>query len=367
MSEADRPTGSRLVLSPQERLVANGPAEEFEAHVQALFREGYRRLIVDLRSVPDIDSAGVRALVRGHTTAQRLGGSFRVASLNPRVRRVLELAGLDAVFNLYDTLDEARRVPMPWRPISLAVGGAIVCGALVWGGLVIPELTPAGSAGVSPFDQAAEPHIAWRPFLELLKLTAAALVGVLVTAVHQASRRDNPLSPNMQQAQVLLCISGAMMMIIIGNSLARAFGIAGAASIVRFRTLVDDPKDVTILFLLMGLGMSLGLGAFAVGGLATIFLCICIVLLDRLGALEARVLNITLTASSRDFPSAHVESVFARYQVVFEPRNVSQGGEAEVKYQVTLPTDTSLEELSEQLMGGGKAGLKSVSWSAKKS
>ena len=58
-----------------------------------------------------------------------------------------------------------------------------------------------------------------------------------------------------------------MMMIIIGNSLARAFGIAGAAGIVRFRTPVDDPKDVTILFLLMGLGMATGLGAFAVAGL----------------------------------------------------------------------------------------------------
>ena len=62
----------------------------------------------------------------------------------------------------------------------------------------------------------------------------------------------------MEQAQTLLCVSGAMMMIIIGNSLARAFGIAGAASIIRFRTPVDDPKDVTILFLLMGLGMSVG-------------------------------------------------------------------------------------------------------------
>ena len=75
---------------------------------------------------------------------------------------------------------------------------------------------------------------------------------------------------------MLLCVSGAMMMIIIGNSLARAFGIAGAASIIRFRTPVDDPKDVTILFLLMGLGMSSGLGAFAVAGLGTAFLCIAL-------------------------------------------------------------------------------------------
>jgi hypothetical protein len=89
-----------------------------------------------------------------------------------------------------------------------------------------------------------------QPFIELGKLVAAALIGALVSAVHEPVSRDRPRS--LEQAQVLLCVAGAMMMIIIGNSLARAFGIRGAAGIVRFRTPVDDPKDVTILFLLRG-------------------------------------------------------------------------------------------------------------------
>ena len=52
--------GRRVVLSPQEALVAGGPAEEFEQRVQALFRDGSRDLLVDLRRVPTIDSRGVR-------------------------------------------------------------------------------------------------------------------------------------------------------------------------------------------------------------------------------------------------------------------------------------------------------------------
>jgi hypothetical protein len=108
-----------------------------------------------------------------------------------------------------------------------------------------------------------------QPFIELSKMIAAALIGALVTAIHHPVGRDRPKS--LEQAQTLLCVSGAVMMIIIGNSLARAFGIAGAAGIVRFRTPVDDPKDVTILFLLMGLGMATGLGAFAVAGSAPRF------------------------------------------------------------------------------------------------
>jgi len=73
-----RGRGTYLVLSPNEPLV-EGAAEAFERSTQALLAGGHRHLIVDLDAVGRIDDAGVRALVRGYTTAQRLGGSFRLA------------------------------------------------------------------------------------------------------------------------------------------------------------------------------------------------------------------------------------------------------------------------------------------------
>ena len=165
----------------------------------------------------------------------------------------------------------------------------------------------------------------------------------------------------MEQAQTLLCVSGAMMMIIIGNNLARAFGIAGAASIIRFRTPVDDPKDVTILFLLMGLGMSSGLGQFAVAGLGTAFLCVALLVLDRVSTRKTRVMSVEILAEGRQFPATHVENVFARNQIVFEPREISQSDDVTVKYHTWLDARTSLEDLSSQLMVEG-GGVKSVAW-----
>ena len=87
----DSVPGRRVVLSPQEVLVAGGPAEEFEQRVQRLLRDGHHDLLVDLRSVPRIDSRGVRALVRGHTTAQRLHANFRLACPSAHIRDVLAL------------------------------------------------------------------------------------------------------------------------------------------------------------------------------------------------------------------------------------------------------------------------------------
>ena len=360
--------GDQLVLSPQEGLVGGGPAEEFEQRVQELFRDGHHHLAVDLHGVSRIDSAGIRALVRGHTTAQRLGDSFKLVAPNEHVRTLLHVLHLDTVFAIYDSIDAARERERSWKRLATTAGGAALCLALLLGGLRWP-LTPLPTGQTIP--GAAAPGgqaLPTRAFVELLKLVVAALIGLLVTAIHRPSPGDKPLSRSMEHAQILLCVSGAMMMVVIGDSLARAFGIAGAASIIRFRTPIDDPKDVTIIFLLMALGMATGLGSFAVAGLGTAFLCVFLLLLDRLSQHKPRSMMVELVAKDRDFPIAHVQRVFARYRVVFEPREVSQSDKTKVTYHATLPPEISLEDLSAELMDTGPTGLKSVSWEpAKKS
>src|SRR4051812_41006476 len=114
---ADRASPRQVLVAPQEPLVAGGSAEAYERRVHDLFRGGCRYLIADLRAVSGIDSAGVRALVRSHTTAQRVGGVFILVAPQPRVREVLEVSRLDSVFQIRESLDEAR-VP-GWRLSNL--------------------------------------------------------------------------------------------------------------------------------------------------------------------------------------------------------------------------------------------------------
>lgn len=352
----------RLVLSPQEPLLAGGAAEALEKELQQTFRRGQRDVIVDLASVTSIDSAGIRALVRAHTTSQRLGGSLRLAAVPAKVLHVLEESRLASIFDTYSSVEAARLAAVPWHTVRVLLAGAVLCTVLVWIGMRWPlELAGLPSTGDSlEAASAASSPVHRHPFIELSKLIAAALIGALVTAIHQPVSRDRPRS--LEQAQILLCVSGAIMMIIIGNSLARAFGIAGAAGIVRFRTPVDDPKDVTILFLLMGLGMATGLGAFAVAGLATAFLCVALLVLERLSTQRTRLMSVEMSAPGRQFPTRHVEAVLVRNEVVFEPREISQGkNDIKVKYHTWLDPRASLDDLSAQLMAEG-AGVDSVSW-----
>jgi anti-anti-sigma factor len=364
-----RSSGKTLVLSPYEPLTAGGAAEQLEKQIQTSLRSGVNHVIVDLSDVPSVDSAGIRALVRGHTSAQRLGRRFTIVRPNARVREEIGLLRLQDVLQISDTLSEAESSPLPWRRMLTFAAVAIVGLGLVAAGVIWPsfglEPSAAGSGTMTPVGPSEQPGTQWaQPLYELSKLIVAAIVGLLVTAVHRSYRHQREANPTLDQAMVLLCVSGALMMIIIGSSVARAFGIAGAASIIRFRTPIEDARDITVLFILMGLGMAAGLGGFALAGMGTLFLCAMLPLLNLFSSERPRMMLCEITASGRDFPFDHVQQVFALNKVDFEPREVSQGDEATVEYLTTLSRDASLEDLSSQLTSG--KGVEGVSWSPPK-
>lgn len=248
-----------------------------------------------------------------------------------------------------------------WGPVA---GFALLGISLVLAAAKYPSiLTTTGLSANLPFHGNNENELPLHPFAELLKLVIAALVGIIVTAVHRRYHRDKPLPRSLLQAQVLLCVAGALVMVIIGSSVARAFGVAGAAGIVRFRTPVEDPKDTTLLFLLVGLGMACGVGLIEVAGLGTLFICCVLVVLDRFGEAKSRVMVLSVVADGKDFPADHVKRVLDTTVDQYETREIQQGDEATIKYTVTMAPTTPIDWISQQLVANGAAGLKSVSWS----
>src|SRR5262245_415012 len=127
--------GDRLLLSPREPLLAGGAAEAFETQLRQLVRSGHKNLVVDLSGVTAIDSAGIRSLVRGHTSAQRAGGSLRLAAARPAVSKVLEMSHLASVFESFETVDAARFAAWPWKKIWVALGGTALCSGMVYAGI----------------------------------------------------------------------------------------------------------------------------------------------------------------------------------------------------------------------------------------
>jgi hypothetical protein len=233
----------------------------------------------------------------------------------------------------------------------------VFCFALAFGGIGWRDYLASIPGGSPPTSH--------HPIVELLKLVLAFILGKVITDVHKTTSHHTT-SIVLEQAQILLCVSGALMMRSIGDSLARAFGIAGAASLIRFRTPVEDPKDTIILFLSLGLGMACGLGAFAVAPLGAAFLSVALILLDRMatGAERSSYL-LSVTGPEPGLSEERARHVLEDSGVGYETRGVQrQNGQEIVTYRVELASDKSVNQMTKALEA---SGLQCISWeSAKK-
>jgi len=151
-----------------------------------------------------------------------------------------------------------------------ALGGAIR------GLLLIVVLASASGAAAQEFPppQAADTAHGLRNSAEepwrdaLIALPLAALLGAAL-AFRPVRRGTPPRDSAVIQTQVVLSVVGAVIMLVVGASLARAFGILGAANLVRYRAKIDDPKDAAVMLVALAVGLATGVGVYLVAAIAT--------------------------------------------------------------------------------------------------
>ncbi|NPC75806.1 MULTISPECIES: DUF4956 domain-containing protein [Corallococcus] len=115
----------------------------------------------------------------------------------------------------------------------------------------------------------------------LPRLVAAAVIGALLSSRPWRMLTGKPLPKvEMVQAQILLCAAAAVITAVIGNSVAKAFGLVGLGGFVRFRSGLKDPRDAAILFLVIGLGMACGHGNLVLACVGTGFVAVLLFVLD---------------------------------------------------------------------------------------
>jgi hypothetical protein len=91
-------------------------------------------------------------------------------------------------------------------------------------------------------------------------------------------------------------------------------------------------------------------------------ICLFLVVLARLPTIQTRSLRVEFVADGGTFPGSHVERVCARHGVTLEVRELSYGDAARASYVATAPGHLLLDALNGELMAGGAAGLRAVTW-----
>ncbi|MGI8813413.1 MAG: DUF4956 domain-containing protein [Pyrinomonadaceae bacterium] len=201
-------------------------------------------------------------------------------------------------------------------------------------------------------------------------LLAVMLSGVLAFR----PRKDVPLfkrSLFVSQTQILLSVVAAALMIIVGDNTARAFAIFAAVSLVRFRTNIRDPKEITVLLISLALGLSAGVGRWDLG------LALCLFSLALLWLLEynesAQVFrSMELTIRTRDTDRAQeiLRKILRKYDLEAEVRELDppneEGPIGSIVYYMNLRLNVSTDRLSERILRSDPDNIDAIQWSQKK-
>src|SRR5690349_14482163 len=106
----------------------------------------------------------------------------------------------------------------------------------------------------------AEPPVKWdEAWRALSRLPLAALLASIL-ALRPRRRGTPPRDLAVIHSQIILAVVGVLVMLVVGTSLARAFGIVGAAGLVRYRAKVNDPKDAGVMLSTLAVGLATGVG-----------------------------------------------------------------------------------------------------------
>jgi uncharacterized membrane protein YhiD involved in acid resistance len=164
------------------------------------------------------------------------------------------------------------------------------------------------------------------------------------------------------QTQIVLAIVGAVIMLVVGASLARAFGIVGVASLIRYRSKIDDPKDAVVMLSALAVGLSAGVGLFVLAVFSTLFLVAALWVIEGFEP-RTRVFELSVKLGEKTAElRPKIEEVLRRCKVEYELRSAS---EDEASYLVTVPHNTSTERVSDTLTGLVPNDKGAVEWSEK--
>ena len=114
----------------------------------------------------------------------------------------------------------------------------------------------------------------------VLNLILAFVLGVLIAFVHRFTNRQKAVNPSFLVTLVILAMVVGLVMMVIGNSIARAFSLVGALSIIRFRTVVKDNRDIAFVFFALAAGMAAGIGNYRIALSGVGIILLLILLLD---------------------------------------------------------------------------------------
>jgi uncharacterized membrane protein YhiD involved in acid resistance len=196
----------------------------------------------------------------------------------------------------------------------------------------------------------------------MARLPIAAGLAV-VLALRPRRRGTPPRQAQVVQTQIILAVVGAVVMLVVGTSLARAFGIVGAAGLVRYRAKIDDPKDAGVMLSTLAIGLAAGVGLWMLAAFSTAFVLAVLWLVESFEPQARQLFMLNVKANDPTAFRPQLEGLLARHRLPFELRSSTPDA---LTYEVRVPLDKKVDRLSTGILELDPANGTGVEWEEKK-
>jgi uncharacterized membrane protein YhiD involved in acid resistance len=194
-------------------------------------------------------------------------------------------------------------------------------------------------------------------------LTVAALLGAALGLIRPARREVVPRSTHVVQAQILLAVAGAIIVVVVAESLARAFAVVGAAGLIRYRTRIEDPKDASVMLVALTLGLASGTGLFVFATIGCAFVIGVLWVLESFEPSARTRFDLKIHSKQALTIQPAVEAALEQRGVTYELRG---SGDTELEYEVTVPYHAQIRQLTSAIRQLGAEQHAAVEWEIKK-
>ncbi len=190
---------------------------------------------------------------------------------------------------------------------------------------------------------------------------AAGLACVL--ALRPGRRGAPPRQIPVIETQIILALVGSVVMLVVGSSLARAFGIVGAAGLVRYRAKIADPKDAGVMLSTLAIGLASGVGLWMLAVFATLFILVTLSIIEWFEPKALLPFAVKVKAKDPAALKPKIDELLRRHRLEHELRTVTKD---EVTYEVRMPIEAKTDRLSNEILTIDPANAAGVEWEEKK-
>jgi uncharacterized membrane protein YhiD involved in acid resistance len=190
----------------------------------------------------------------------------------------------------------------------------------------------------------------------LVNFITALICSIFIAIIYSQTYKGVNFSSTYSISIIMLALITAMVIMVIGNNLARAFGLVGAMSIIRFRTAVKDTQDIIFIFFALAIGLASGAGQHLITIIGTVFIGIVVLVSTWItsGVKVKKEYLVQLVLNNETIDEAAINQVLKKHCTASKLINIKRIAENELfmteySYYITFRRNPKPAELIQQL------------------